>query len=57
VPRSSWKPSPRASTTVDYDRLTLGGSAALYVSYDGVAVGEAQGKALTQCSQVQGKSS
>jgi D-xylose transport system substrate-binding protein len=44
-------------TTVDYDRLTLGGSAALYVSYDGVAVGAAQGKALTQCSQVQGKSS
>jgi D-xylose transport system substrate-binding protein len=43
-------------TTVDYDRLTLGGSAALYVSYDGVAVGEAQGKALTECSQVAGKS-
>jgi D-xylose transport system substrate-binding protein len=44
-------------TTVDYDRLTLGGSAALYVSFDGVAVGDAQGKALVQCPQVAGKSS
>jgi D-xylose transport system substrate-binding protein len=44
-------------TTVDYDRLTLGGSAALYVSFDGVAVGKAQGEALTKCSQVQGQSS
>jgi D-xylose transport system substrate-binding protein len=43
-------------TTVDYDRLTLGGGAALYVSFDGVAVGEAQGKALVQCPQVKGKS-
>lgn len=43
-------------TTVDYDRLTLGGSAALYVSFDGVAVGDAQGKALVQCPQVAGKS-
>ncbi len=44
-------------TTVDYDRLTLGGGAAFYVSYDGVAVGKAQGQALTKCAQVQGKSS
>jgi len=43
-------------TTVDYDRLTLGGGAAFYVSYDGVAVGKAQGEALTKCTQVQGKS-
>jgi D-xylose transport system substrate-binding protein len=42
-------------TTVDYDRYTEGGTAALYVSFDGVAVGTAQGKALTQCSQVAGK--
>jgi len=42
-------------TTVDYDRLTLGGGAALYVSFDGVAVGEAQGQALTQCPQVKGQ--
>ena len=41
-------------TTVDYDRLTLGGGAALYVSFDGVAVGQAQGQALVQCPQVKG---
>jgi D-xylose transport system substrate-binding protein len=43
--------------TIDYDRLTPGGGAALYVSFDGVAVGKAQGEALTQCAQVKGKSS
>jgi D-xylose transport system substrate-binding protein len=43
-------------TTIDYDRLTLGGGAALYISYDNVAVGKAQGDALVKCSQVQGKS-
>jgi D-xylose transport system substrate-binding protein len=42
---------------IDYDRLTLGGSAKYYVSYDGVAVGKAQGTALTQCPEVKGKSS
>lgn len=42
--------------TIDYDRLTLGGSASLYVSYDNVKVGELQGKTLEQCSQVKGKS-
>jgi D-xylose transport system substrate-binding protein len=43
-------------TTVDYDRYTEGGKAALYVSFDGVAVGKAQGNALMQCPQVKGKS-
>jgi len=42
-------------TTIDYDRLTLGGNAALYISYDNVAVGKAQGEALVKCSQVAGK--
>ena len=42
--------------TIDYDRLTLGGSAQYYVSFDNVAVGKAQGTALTKCPQVQGKS-
>jgi D-xylose transport system substrate-binding protein len=37
---------------VDYDRFTPGGGAALYVSFDGVKVGETQGKALTECPQV-----
>jgi D-xylose transport system substrate-binding protein len=42
---------------VDYDRLTQGGNADYYVSYDNVKVGEDQGTALTQCPQVAGKSS
>jgi D-xylose transport system substrate-binding protein len=42
--------------TIDYDRLTAGGTAAYYVSYDNVKVGEDQGTALTQCTQVAGKS-
>lgn len=37
---------------VDYDRLTPGGGAALYVSFDNVKVGQVQGQALTQCPQV-----
>jgi len=37
---------------VDYDRLTPGGGAALYVSFDNVKVGEVQGQTLTQCPQV-----
>jgi D-xylose transport system substrate-binding protein len=40
--------------TVDYDRLTPGGGAALYVSFDNVKVGQVQGTALTQCPQVKG---
>jgi D-xylose transport system substrate-binding protein len=41
--------------TIDYDRLTLGGSAQYYVSFDNVAVGTAQGTALAKCPQVAGK--
>jgi D-xylose transport system substrate-binding protein len=37
---------------VDYDRLTPGGGAAVYVSFDNVKVGELQGTTLTQCPQV-----
>jgi len=43
--------------TVDYDRLTPGGGAALYVSFDNVKVGETQGNALVQCPQVKGQKS
>lgn len=43
--------------TVDYDRLTPGGGAALYVSFDNVKVGEVQGKSLTECPQVKGQKS
>jgi D-xylose transport system substrate-binding protein len=43
--------------TIDYDRLTTGGTASYYVSYDNVKVGQDQGTALTQAPQVKGKSS
>ena len=43
--------------TIDYDRLTAGGTASYYVSYDNVKVGEDQGAALTQAPEVKGKSS
>jgi D-xylose transport system substrate-binding protein len=36
-------------STIDYDRLTLGGSAEYYVSFDNVAVGKLQGEGLAQC--------
>jgi D-xylose transport system substrate-binding protein len=42
--------------TIDYDRLTPGGSASYYVSYNNVQVGVDQGTALTQCPAVKGKS-
>ena len=34
---------------IDYDRLTLGGSADVYVSFDNVAVGTAQGEGIVEC--------
>ncbi len=43
--------------TVDYDRLTLGGSAAYYVSFDNVAVGTTIGQGLVKCMQAQGHKS
>lgn len=35
--------------TIDYDRLTLGGSAEYYVSFDNTVVGQLQGEGLAQC--------
>jgi D-xylose transport system substrate-binding protein len=35
--------------TIDYDRLTLGGSADYYVSFDNVKVGTLQGQGLATC--------
>ena len=35
--------------SIDYDRLTLNGSAAYYVSFDNVSVGKLQGQGLVQC--------
>lgn len=36
-------------STIDYDRLTLGGSADYYVSYDNSKVGKLQGEGLQKC--------
>jgi len=40
---------------VDYDRLTLGGGASYYVSFDNVKVGSAIGSGLVKCMQANGK--
>ena len=40
---------------IDYDRLTLGGSADVYVSFDNVAVGTAQGEGIIKCLGGAGK--
>jgi len=42
---------------IDYDRLTLGGGAAYYVSFDNVAVGTAEGQGLVKCMQANGDKS
>jgi len=39
---------------IDYDRLTLGGGAKYYVSFDNVAVGTAIGQGLVKCLQDKG---
>jgi D-xylose transport system substrate-binding protein len=38
-------------TVIDYDRLTLGGTRAFYVSFDNVKVGTVMGQGLVQCIQ------
>ena len=43
------RPRSRASRTIDYDRLTLGGSAEYYVSFDNEKVGQLQGEGLQTC--------
>jgi len=40
---------------IDYDRLTLGGGAQYYVSFDNVAVGREIGKGLVKCLKESGK--
>jgi D-xylose transport system substrate-binding protein len=42
--------------TIDYDRLTLGGGASYYVSFDNVTVGRLMGEGLTKCLTDAGKS-
>jgi D-xylose transport system substrate-binding protein len=41
--------------TIDYDRLTLGGGATYYVSFDNVQVGKLMGEGLTKCLTDAGK--
>ena len=41
--------------TIDYDRLTLGGGASYYVSFDNVGVGKLMGEGLTKCLTDDGK--
>ncbi|HEY0486830.1 MAG TPA: substrate-binding domain-containing protein [Mycobacteriales bacterium] len=43
--------------TIDYDRLTLGGGASYYVSFDNVAVGKLMGEGLSKCLTAAGKTS
>jgi D-xylose transport system substrate-binding protein len=43
------KAKEQGVATIDYDRLTLGGSAEYYVSFDNVKVGELQGQGLADC--------
>ncbi|MDG4774758.1 substrate-binding domain-containing protein [Solwaraspora sp. WMMD792] len=43
------KAQQQGVATIDYDRLTLGGSAEYYVSFDNEAVGQLQGEGLVKC--------
>lgn len=43
------KANSQGVATIDYDRLTLGGSAEYYVSFDNTKVGELQGQGLADC--------
>lgn len=44
----------KGAKTIDYDRLTLKGSAAYYVSFDNVQVGKLQGKGIVDCLKASG---
>ncbi|MDG4783799.1 substrate-binding domain-containing protein [Micromonospora sp. WMMD961] len=43
------KAKSQGVATIDYDRLTLGGSAQYYVSFDNEVVGKLQGEGLVKC--------
>jgi D-xylose transport system substrate-binding protein len=43
------KAKKQGVATIDYDRLTLGGSADYYVSFDNTKVGQLQGEGLQNC--------
>ncbi len=44
----------RGAKVIDYDRLTLGGGADYYVSFDNEAVGKLQGQGLVDCIKASG---
>jgi len=46
----------RGAKVIDYDRLTLGGNADYYVSFNNVTVGKLQGEGLVNCLSKAGKS-
>lgn len=45
----------KGAKTIDYDRLTLNGSASYYVSFDNVAVGKLQGQGVVAALKASGK--
>ena len=49
------KASAAGIVSIDYDRLTLGGGASYYVSFDNVQVGNLMGEGLTKCLDDAGK--
>jgi D-xylose transport system substrate-binding protein len=49
------KAKAQGIATIDYDRLTLGGGADYYVSFDNTKVGELQGEGLQKCLTDAGK--
>ena len=49
------KAQAQGIATIDYDRLTLGGGADFYVSFDNVEVGRLQGQGLEKCLTDAGK--
>ena len=51
------KATDQGIATIDYDRLTLGGNANYYVSFDNVAVGTNIGEGLVKCMQDNGDDS
>ena len=49
------KAAKQGVKTIDYDRLTLNGSASYYVSFDNEAVGKLQGEGIKGCLDAAGK--
>ena len=48
------KAKKQGVATIDYDRLTLKGSASYYVSFDNVGVGKLQGQGIVDCLKAKG---